>query len=59
MTGLSESATCFLDNFVPECTEVVLQHRKGVVYVKFGEFLHKLELVGMNGSARDVDQGGQ
>jgi hypothetical protein len=49
---------CFLDNFVPKCTEAMLQSRKSIVYVKLGECPHKLEVyvICMNGSAKDVDQ---
>ena len=40
---------CFLDNFVPECTEVMLQSRKGIAYVEFDKISQNLE----NGTAKN------
>ena len=52
---------CFFDQFVPDCTEVMLKPRKGMANVKIGKFLHTqqapVHVFGMNDSARDVDQG--
>jgi hypothetical protein len=35
---------CFLDNIVPECTEVMLQPRKSIPYVNLGKCLQTVQM---------------
>ena len=47
---------CFLDNFVPECTEVMLQSRKSIAYVELVEFHQNLPQDNVaKGSASHLD----
>ena len=47
---------CFLDNFVPECTEVMLQSRKSIAYVDFGKRPQYAQVeIGAKGSASKLN----
>ena len=51
---------CFLDNFVPECTEIMLQSRKRIVYVESGKCPKDLRKAdGARGCANKMDQDGK
>ena len=61
-SAVRPSVPCFLDQFVPERTEVMLWSRKSIAYVELGKCPHKPKhalLVGMDSLARDVDQDGK
>ena len=56
------SVLCFLDQFVPERTEVMLWSRKSIAYIELDKCPHKPKhalLVRMDSLARDVDQDGK
>ena len=47
---------CLLENFVPECTEVMLQSRKGIAYVDLGKRPQNLIAeIGAKGSASEMN----
>jgi len=59
--GIYAAAPGFLDNLIPQGTEVVLQFRKSITYVEFGKFSHNdigkvLRAIGM---AYEFDQVGE
>ena len=41
--AVNPSVPCFLDQFVPECTEVMLWSRKSIAYVELGKCPHNLK----------------
>ena len=58
---ISVRLLCVLDQFVPECTEVIPLPRRSTTNVKFCKCPHKIRhkatILVMNGLVRDVDQG--